>query len=77
MARRTARVDELLAAAAELAADERQALVEGLRSVREQAGGADTRHAELVRRIESLRRGEADTLSLGEVEESLRSELDF
>jgi hypothetical protein len=73
----SARVQELLAAAAALTPDERQAFVEGLWAVREQTVAADDRHAELVRRVESVRRGTAETMSLVEVEQSLRSELDF
>jgi hypothetical protein len=37
----------------------------------------DDRHAEVVRRVDSIRHGEAETLSLAEVEQSLRAELDF
>jgi len=77
VAKSTARVAELLEAAAELAPEERQALVEGLGIVREHAGAADARHAELLRRVERVRRGEAETLSLAEVEQNLRRELDF
>jgi hypothetical protein len=32
---------------------------------------------EVVRRVETIRRGDAETLSLAEVEQSLRAELDF
>ena len=79
VARLSARVEELLAAAAELAPDERQALAEGLWSApaREHSVAADDRHAEVVRRVETIRRGDAETLSLAEVEQSLRAELDF
>lgn|ERR1017187_5916570 len=77
VAKPSARVEELLAAAAELAPEERQAFVEGLAVVREHTTAADARHAELLRRVERVRRGEATTLSLDEVEQSLRGDLDF
>lgn len=80
VAKPSARVEELLAAAAALAPlapEERQAFVEGLAVVREHTTAAGARHAELLRRVERIRRGEATTLSLDEVEQSLRVELDF
>ncbi|MGH7294650.1 MAG: hypothetical protein ACRELB_06950 [Polyangiaceae bacterium] len=77
VARLSPRVEELLVATAELSPEERQAFVEGLRSVREHTVAAEERHAELVRRVEHVRSGEAPTLSLAEVEQSLRAELDF
>jgi hypothetical protein len=77
VAKPSARVEELLAAAAELAPEERQAFVEGLAVMREHTTAADARHAELLRRVERVRRGEATTLSLDEAEQSLRAELDF
>jgi hypothetical protein len=70
-ARRSARVEQLLVEAAELDADERAALVEGLTSE------VEARNAEIVRRARSVREGEAQPLSLAEVEASLRSELDL
>jgi hypothetical protein len=57
--KRSARVEELLATAAELAPEERQAFVEGLAVGREHTTAADARHAELLRRVEGVRRGEA------------------
>jgi hypothetical protein len=74
--KRSARVEELLATAAELATEERQAFVEGLAVGREHTTAADARHAELLRRVERVRRGEARTLSPDEVEQGLRVELD-
>ncbi len=77
VAKRTPRVEQLLGAAAELAPEERQAFVEGLWSVREQASSGGDRHAELVRRVLRVRQGDAATVSLAELEQSLRAELDF
>jgi hypothetical protein len=73
------RVEELLAAAVELEPDERRALADGLQRapMRAPAMPEGDRHAELVRRVESVRRGDPETLSLAEVERSLRDELDF
>jgi hypothetical protein len=77
VAKPSARVEKLLEAAAELAPGERQAFVERLAVVREHMTVADARHAELLRRVERVRRGEATTLSLDDVEQSLRVEIDF
>lgn len=79
IAKLSPRAEELLAAAVELAPDERRAIADGLRSLasREPAIAEGARHAELVSRVESVRRGHAATLSLAEVEQSLRDDLDF
>jgi hypothetical protein len=79
VAKLSPRAEELLAAAIELTPDERRMLADGLRNVasREPAIAEDGRHAEIVSRVESVRRGGATTLSLAEVEQSLRDELDF
>jgi hypothetical protein len=79
VAKLSPRVEALLAAAADLAPEERRALADGLLRVapREPAMAADDRHAEIVRRVESVRRGDATTLSLADVEQSVRDELDF
>jgi hypothetical protein len=79
VAKLSPRAAELLAAAVELDTDERRAIADGLQSapVRAPAIPEGDRHAELVRRVESVRRGDAVTLSLAEVERSLRDEIDF
>ena len=79
VAKLSPRAEELLAAAVELAAAERRALADGLESapLREPAIAAEARQAEFVERVASVHRGDAVTLSLAEVEQSLRDELDF
>jgi hypothetical protein len=77
VAKRSPRVEELLAATAKLEPEERLAFVEGLRAMPEHTTADDDRHAELVRRVESVRRGDAETLSLAEVVQELRTDLDF
>jgi hypothetical protein len=78
-AKLSARAEELLAEAALLAPTERRAIVDGLQGIRARvrARAVDARHAELVARVESVRDGSAEMMSLEEVVQSLRDELDF
>lgn len=73
------RAEEILAAFADLEPAERRLLADGLKNVPARMPGitAADRHAELVRRVGSVRRGDAQTFSLAQVEESLRDEIDF
>ena len=70
--------EELVAKAAELPDEEREFVARTLRGMprRTQATAAD-RHAVIADRIRRVHAGEVVTLSVDEVERSLREELDF
>jgi hypothetical protein len=71
------RVQQLAAKAAELPAEELLALAEAIDSLlrRDETGAA--RHAAVAERIARVHAGEATTLSMEEVERTVRDDLDF
>jgi hypothetical protein len=72
----SARVQQLLTEAAELSADELDALAEAIEALPRRRESVE-RHAVIAERVARVHAGTVETLSVEEVEQSLRDELDF
>ena len=70
-------VQQLVAKAAELPTGELVALAEAIDSLLRRDATVADRHAAIAERIARVHGGEVHTLSLDEVERSIRDELDF
>lgn len=71
------RVQHLVEEAAELPPAELAELIEAIQSLPRRAETVPERHAAIAARVARVRAGGAPTLSVDEVEQSLRSDLDF
>jgi hypothetical protein len=71
------RVQRLVSEAAELPATELVALAEAIDSLLRRDETAADRHVVIAERIARVHAGEATTLSMEEVERTVREELDF
>lgn len=73
----SARVQHLVNEAAELTSDELAVLVEAISSLPRRKETIAERHAVIAERVARAQSGDVVTLSMEEVESSLREELDF
>jgi hypothetical protein len=71
------RVQRLMSEAAELSATDLVALAEAIDSLLRREERAADRHAMVAERIARVHKGETTTLSMEEVERTIREELDF
>jgi len=71
------RVQQLVEEAAELDAADLAALVEAIHCLPRGEEGVPERHAKIAERVARVQAGPATTLSLDDVEQSLRRELDI
>ena len=71
------RVQHLVEEAAELLPDDRAALIEAIQSLPRREEAVPERHAVIAERVARVHAGGVATLSVEEVEQSLRSDLDF
>jgi hypothetical protein len=71
------RVQQLVTKAAELQAGELVALAEAIDSLLRRDETIADRHAAIAQRIARVHSGEATTLSMDEVERTIREDLDF
>lgn len=71
------RVQQIVEEAAELPADELAALIEAIHSLPHRSEEVEQRHSAIAERVARARAGASPTLSVAEVEESLRKDLDF
>ena len=77
VAKLSPRVQELVAEAAELPADDLAALLEAINGLPSRKETVPTRHAVIAERVARVRDGTVPTLSLDSVEQALRHDLDF
>jgi hypothetical protein len=73
----SARVQQIVTEAAELSSDELDALAEAIEALPRGREAVAERHAIIAERIARVHGGAVETLSVEEVERSLRDELDF
>ncbi len=71
------RVEQLVREVAELLPDELAALMQAIQSLPGRPETVTERHAVIAERVARVQGGNAETLSMEEVEQSLRGELDF
>ena len=71
------RVQQLVEEAADLLPSELAELLEAIQSLPTRADRASARHGEISARAARVHAGEVTTLSIDEVEKSIRSDLDF
>jgi hypothetical protein len=71
------RVQQIVAEAAELSPAELDDLLEALRSLPRREEAVPERHAIIAERVARVQAGAAPTLTVDEVEQSLRRDLDF
>ena len=76
-AKLTPRVQHLVAEVAELSADELAALVEAIRLLPAREVLVPDRHAVIAERVARVHAGDVTTLSVEDVERSIRRDLDF
>lgn len=71
------RVEHLVEEASELAPADLAALIEAIQNLPRREQTVEERHAIIAERVARVRNGDVATLSLDEVEQSIRSDLDF
>ncbi len=71
------RVQQIVEEAAELLPGELAELIEAIQSLPRREEAVPQRHAIIAERVARVQAGAAPTLSVDEVEQSLRSDLDF
>ncbi|MBX3233291.1 MAG: hypothetical protein KIT84_33385 [Labilithrix sp.] len=71
------RVQHIVEEAAELLPDELAELIEAIQSLPRRADAVDERSAVIAERVARVQAGGVTTLTVDEVEQSLRAELDF
>jgi hypothetical protein len=71
------RVQHLVEEAAELLPDDLAALIEAIQSLPRREETVPARHAVIAERVARVNAGGVATLSVDEVEQSLRTDLDF